>query len=82
MKRGGYDCIHDIEMTGHHTGCDAAEVGVAHGDEARFCFNERDHIEVVPLVNSVSQLKGMVPKPSRVLSVDDMDAAVAEGAGR
>jgi len=47
-----------------------------------FVINERDHIEVVPLVNSVSQLKGMVPKPSRVLSVDDMDAAVAEGAGR
>lgn len=57
-------------------------LGLRTGMKLDFVINEREHIEMVPLVNSVCQLKGMVPKPSRVLSVEDMDAAVADGAKR
>lgn len=57
-------------------------LGLRTGMKLDFVINEREHIEMVPLVNSVSQLKGMVPKPSRILTVDDMDAAVADGARR
>jgi antitoxin PrlF len=53
------------------------KLGLRAGMKLDFVINEREHIEIVPLVHSVRQLKGMVPKPSRVLSVADMDAAIA-----
>jgi AbrB family looped-hinge helix DNA binding protein len=56
-------------------------LGLRAGMKLDFVINAHDHLELVPLVGSVCQLKGMVPKPERVLSLADMDAAVAKGAG-
>lgn len=34
--------------------------------------------EVIPAHQSVKRLKGVVPKPDKPVSVDDMNAAIAE----
>jgi antitoxin PrlF len=57
-------------------------LGLRAGMKLDFVINAHEHLELVPLVGSVCQLKGMVPKPKRVLSLADMDAAVAKGAGQ
>jgi len=50
------------------------------GDKLDFLVKEDGHIEVVPLKESPEKLKGMVPKPHKVISLDEMDAAISQGA--
>jgi len=50
------------------------------GDKLDFFVKEDGHIEVVPLKESPAKLKGMVPKPHKVISLDEMDAAISQGA--
>ncbi len=52
------------------------------GDKIEFLVEENGTVRVVPVTAKVTQLKGMVPKPRRVVSVEDMDEAVARGAAK
>ena len=47
------------------------------GDRVRFFVNKKGIIELVPLKGSVRNLKGLLPKPKRAVSVRDMDRAIA-----
>lgn len=49
------------------------------GDRVSFVCTE-DRCEIMVMHNSVRDLKGMLPKPARRLSLEDMDVAIAKGA--
>lgn len=51
------------------------------GDRVSFvCTDGR--CEMMVMHNSVRDLKGVLPKPARRLSLEEMDAAIAKGARR
>jgi AbrB family looped-hinge helix DNA binding protein len=52
------------------------------GTRLQFVVREDGTMEVIPLAESVKSLKGMVPRPARKLSLDEMDEAIAGGARR
>jgi AbrB family looped-hinge helix DNA binding protein len=52
------------------------------GTRLQFVVREGGTLEVIPLAESVKSLKGMVPRPLRKLSLDEMDEAIAGGARR
>jgi len=52
------------------------------GDKIEFLVDENGTVRVVPVTAKVTQLKGMVPKPRRVVSLEEMDEAVARGAAK
>lgn len=55
------------------------KLGLRAGSKVDFIINEHDHLEIIPVAHSVQDLKGMVPKPDRTLSLEEMDAAIAKG---
>ena len=50
------------------------------GDKIEFLVDQDGTVRVIPVTASVRELKGMVPKPNRVVSLDDMEQAIADGA--
>ncbi len=45
------------------------------------CMVTRDGlIQIVPLKQPAARLRGMLPKPPKPLSIDEMNAAIAKGA--
>jgi antitoxin PrlF len=50
------------------------------GDRLEFLVQEDGTAKVVPLTSSVTKLKGMVAKPKRAVSLEDMDKAILQGA--
>jgi antitoxin PrlF len=50
------------------------------GDRLEFLVQEDGTAKVVPLTSSVTKLKGMVAKPKKPVSLEDMDKAVERGA--
>jgi antitoxin PrlF len=55
------------------------QLGLAAGDRIEFIFNhESGRYEVIPATRSVTALKGIIRKPAKPLSVEDMNAAMAE----
>ncbi len=57
-------------------------LGVGPGDRVDFIRMEDGNFAVVPAVLPVKRLKGLIGKPKKPLSLDDMDKAIARGAGR
>ncbi len=57
-------------------------LGLNPGSRIDFIINDSDHLEMIPVSCSVKQLKGMVPKSDRKLSLDEMDNAIAAGASQ
>ena len=51
------------------------------GDKVEFLVHDDGRVELIPVTAPVSRLKGMVPKPDRVRSLDDMKDAVKRRAG-
>lgn len=52
------------------------------GDKLQYLL-EGERIVLVPAKRSIKELKGIVPKPAKPVSLEEMDAAVAEeSAGR
>ena len=47
------------------------------GDKIDFILEEDGCLRVTPVTSSVTQLKGMVPKPETSISLEAMDEAVA-----
>lgn len=50
------------------------------GDKIELFTKADGHIEGIPVKQTVAALKGILPKPARTVSLDEMDHAIAEGA--
>jgi antitoxin PrlF len=57
-------------------------LGIKAGTRLEFIIRGDDRLEVVRVGGSVRDLKGALPKPKRVLSLAQMDEAIAKGARR
>jgi AbrB family looped-hinge helix DNA binding protein len=55
-------------------------LGIRAGTRLEFIIKDDERLEVVRVGGSARDLKGMLPRPSRALSLDEMDAAIAKGA--
>ena len=55
-------------------------LGITPGSKLEFIIIDQEKMEVIPVVETVTSLKGMVPKPKKTLSLADMDKAIAKGA--
>lgn len=49
-------------------------------DRLDFILEADGTVRVLPITGSVKRLKGMLPKPPRPLTVEEMDEAIAKGA--
>jgi antitoxin PrlF len=56
-------------------------LGVGAGDRVEFVEAENGVFTVVAATRDVKELKGIVPKPAKPVSVDDMNRAVARMGG-
>ena len=50
------------------------------GDRLDFVIRENGIVEVVPLKQPASKLRGILPKPAKPVSLDQMNEAIAKGA--
>ncbi len=50
------------------------------GDKIEFVFHENS-VEMIPVSGSVRDLKGMVTRPERPVSLDEMDRVIRDLAG-
>ncbi len=57
-------------------------LGVEAGDRLEFVEQERGVYRVVAATRDVRNLKGMVPKPRRAVTVEEMNAAVRKSRGQ
>jgi antitoxin PrlF len=57
-------------------------LGLGPGSKLEFVVVDDERLEAIPVSETVSSLKGMVPKPRKPLSLADMDRAIAKGASR
>jgi antitoxin PrlF len=56
-----------------------SDLGLGTGDRIEFVMNEMSgRYEVVPATKSIESLKGLIAKPSRSVSIEDMNAAIAK----
>lgn len=53
---------------------------LAPGDRVEFIVDDNDVVRMVPRTTSVTRLKGMLPRPERSVSLEEMDAAIGAGA--
>lgn len=52
------------------------------GDRVDFLLDASGELRVAPVTASVKQLKGMVPRPTKPVTLDQMDEAIAKTYGR
>lgn len=52
------------------------------GDRLEFVLEPDGSVRVVPVTSSLKELKRLVPKPAKALTLDEMDSAIARGAQR
>ena len=57
-------------------------LGVHEGDKVDFIVEEDGKVIVLPHTADVRKLKGMIPKPAKPVSLEDMEKAVQEEGGR
>ena len=55
-------------------------LGVGPGDRVDFVKMEDGNFAVLPATHSVKRLKGLIPRPKKAVSLEDMDRAIAGGA--
>ena len=48
------------------------------GDRLDIVLGENNQMELIPLSRSVKDLKGMLPKPSKPVSLEEMDCAIRD----
>lgn len=53
-------------------------LGIESGDKVRFNVDDEGKVFFVPVTVDVTSLKGIVPKPAKAVSVEDMRAAIIE----
>jgi AbrB family looped-hinge helix DNA binding protein len=57
-------------------------LGIRAGTRLEFIVKDDDRLEVVLVGGSIRDLKGLLPRPRRRLSLDEMEQAIARGARR
>ena len=50
------------------------------GDKLEFLIQDDGTAKMIPLTSSVKQLKGIVAKPQKAVSLEDMEKAILNGA--
>ncbi len=50
------------------------------GDKLEFLIQDDGTAKMIPLTSSVKQLKGIVAKPQKAVSLEDMEKAILKGA--
>lgn len=55
-------------------------LGVGPGDRLEFVRMDDGNYAVMPAAHSVKRLKGLIAKPKKPVSLDEMDKAIARGA--
>lgn len=56
-------------------------LGVHAGDKLEFYIDHDGRVIVTPLTESVSKLKGMLPKPKKGVSIQKMNEVIAKRGG-
>ncbi len=56
------------------------QLDLSPGDRLDFVLLDGGVLEVVPLKQPAAKLRGILPKPDRSVSIEEMNAAIAEGA--
>jgi len=57
------------------------KLGIKAGSKLEFVVLE-GRLEVIPVSQSVTTLKSILPKPKKRLTIEEMDAAIGRGAGK
>ncbi len=52
------------------------------GDKVEFFIDADGRVELVPVTASVKRLKGILPKPKKAVTLEAMDQAIRQRAGR
>ena len=55
-----------------------AYLGVHTGDKLEFLINEMGQVLLTPLTVDATELKGLLPKPKKKISIEDMNRAIAK----
>lgn len=55
-------------------------LGIGPGDRVDFVRMADGNFAFLPATQPVKRLKGIIPKPKKPVSLEDMDAAIASGA--
>jgi len=56
------------------------QLDLSPGDRLDFVLLDSGVLEVVPLKQPAAKLRGILPMPDRSVSIEEMNAAIAEGA--
>jgi AbrB family looped-hinge helix DNA binding protein len=54
---------------------------LAPGDRVEFIVDDNDVVRMVPRTTSITRLEGMLPRPERPVSLEEMDAAIRAESG-
>ena len=54
-----------------------AKLGVTFGDRIDFVEVEKGQFIIMPATCSVQELKGLIPKPKKPVSIEEMNGAIA-----
>ena len=54
------------------------QLGLNAGDKIDFVMLDNGVIQIVPLKQSSRKLKGIIPKPSKAVSIEEMNEAIAQ----
>lgn len=57
-------------------------LGIQTGDKLEFLINKEGQVVVTPLTVDVSQLKGILPKPKKKVSIEKMNAVIIKRGGK
>jgi AbrB family looped-hinge helix DNA binding protein len=52
------------------------KLGLKPGDRVRFLLEADGRVRLIPAKRDISELVGMLPRPKRALSIEEMDAAI------
>ena len=53
------------------------KLGLKPGDRIRFLLEADGRVKLMPAKRDISELVGILPKPRRVVSIEEMDEAIA-----
>jgi antitoxin PrlF len=56
------------------------ELDLHAGDRLDFILRDGGVLEMVPMKQPVSRLRGMLPKPTKPVTIDEMNEGIAKGA--
>jgi antitoxin PrlF len=59
-----------------------AALGIEAGSRVEFIETAKGQFSIVPATNSVKELQGMLRKPAKAVSIEDMNLAIANQASK